>query len=261
MNEVEIKKSVREFYAARCHQPVYFTGDQSPAERRAFERFETGKVLDVCCGGGRHSFFLARRGLEVIGLDLTPELIKEANERGRRFGLEVPFMVGDATCLPFRDESFDYVICIGSLMCLPTTLQRKQALMEMTRVLKVGGRLFADSSHLYYPGKYGLRLLALFSLFMVKLPQIVWQKLMRKQKIGLSFGDVCTRSDERSPFLHHFTKSELREAMKATGMKYEVFTGEEFLGEVGGIRAKLSYDLVIVAEKHLKQDSSKSEGQ
>jgi 2-polyprenyl-3-methyl-5-hydroxy-6-metoxy-1,4-benzoquinol methylase len=55
--EIEIEKRIREFYAAR--------------------------VLDVCFGARRHVFPLAKKGLDVVGLDFDPEMIKEAKQKER----------------------------------------------------------------------------------------------------------------------------------------------------------------------------------
>ncbi|OGO21365.1 MAG: hypothetical protein A2144_03830 [Chloroflexi bacterium RBG_16_50_9] len=247
-SENDIKNSVKEFYAARSWQNFYTAGELTPTEKKAFECFKNGTVLDVCCGAGRGSFPLAQKGLKVTGIDFTPEMIRQANEKARKLGLETSFLVGDATNLPFENCTFDHVICLGSLQCLPTRQQRRQLLLEATRVLKTGGTFFTNTSSLTYPGKDGFRTLALIVLFLIRLPQRAWCKLKGQTQIGLSLGDVVSKSDKRSPFLHSFLKSELRELMDATEMKYEVFTADEFLGK-SGVRARLSLEIAIVAYK------------
>lgn len=56
-----------------------------------------GKVLDLCCGIGRHSLLLAERGYQVVGVDLSPVLIGRARELANSRGLEdkVEFLEGD----------------------------------------------------------------------------------------------------------------------------------------------------------------------
>lgn len=55
------------------------------------------KVLDLCCGIGRHSIFLAERGYNVVGVDLSPTLIARAREIASSRGIEdkVVFLEGD----------------------------------------------------------------------------------------------------------------------------------------------------------------------
>src|SRR5205814_7780165 len=62
-----------------------------------------GIVMDIGCGTGAHSIRLARRGCDVVAMDLTREGVKAARERFRRENLKGRFLVADAERLPFRD--------------------------------------------------------------------------------------------------------------------------------------------------------------
>jgi ubiquinone/menaquinone biosynthesis C-methylase UbiE len=65
------------------------------------------KILDLGCGSGRDSIFLAERGFDVWGVDLSKEAIRRAitNSQTRN----ICFLVGDAECLPFSHSFFDFV--------------------------------------------------------------------------------------------------------------------------------------------------------
>lgn len=65
------------------------------------------EVLDVCCGVGRHSIPLARAGLRVTGVDISPVYIREARRRAR--GTKASFLRGDARRMPFAGR-FDAAI-------------------------------------------------------------------------------------------------------------------------------------------------------
>jgi len=94
-------------------------------------------VLDVACGTGIVARVAAERLAgtgQVTGLDLNPSMIKVA----RGLGPEVEWHEGDATSLPFPDESFDVVLCQAGLMFFPDP---GAALGEMRRVLRPGGRI------------------------------------------------------------------------------------------------------------------------
>ncbi len=71
---------------------------------------EGDKILDQCCGIGRHSLELARRGYEVTGVDITEKYLEEAKEKGRREGLDVEFVKADIR--EFRRDNF-YDACIN----------------------------------------------------------------------------------------------------------------------------------------------------
>jgi len=68
------------------------------------------KVLDLCCGHGRHSIELAKRGYNVTGLDRSRLFLKKAGREALKRGIEnVDFIQGDMRKIPFK-EQFDAVI-------------------------------------------------------------------------------------------------------------------------------------------------------
>ncbi|MGC9104653.1 MAG: class I SAM-dependent DNA methyltransferase [Candidatus Methanodesulfokora sp.] len=71
-----------------------------------FSRVKVKKILDVGCGTGIHSIELGRRGYNVLGIDISEEMIKRAREKAK--GMEnVGFLVGDATNIVFNDWTID----------------------------------------------------------------------------------------------------------------------------------------------------------
>ncbi len=105
-------------------------------------RLEPGmRVLDIGCGMGADSFDVAAivgpDGL-VTGVDFSENLIAEATRRAAARNLPVVFEVGDAQSLRFPDGTFDAVRTERMLMHVPNA---KQALSEMARVLRPGGRM------------------------------------------------------------------------------------------------------------------------
>jgi SAM-dependent methyltransferase len=70
------------------------------------------RVLDAGCGPGRHALALARRGLEVVGVDLSPDFVGLARAAAAaEVGLEAHFEVGDVRALAY-DAEFDAAICL-----------------------------------------------------------------------------------------------------------------------------------------------------
>jgi ubiquinone/menaquinone biosynthesis C-methylase UbiE len=100
-----------------------------------------GTVLEVGCGNGRDSIYLARQGYEVVGVDIAPEAIKLSQKNKERL-LKDKDLAGNLNCevadvenLPFPNEHFTGVYSIGVLH--NTNLQK--SLKEVARVLKKGG--------------------------------------------------------------------------------------------------------------------------
>jgi ubiquinone/menaquinone biosynthesis C-methylase UbiE len=96
-------------------------------------------VLDVACGTGFVARLAAQRvGVKgrVAGIDLNTSMIEAARETDA--ATTIDWRIGDAAALPFQDGSFDAVLCQQGLQFFP---DRVQALREMRRVLRLGGRL------------------------------------------------------------------------------------------------------------------------
>jgi ubiquinone/menaquinone biosynthesis C-methylase UbiE len=121
-------------------------------------------VLDVASGIGYGSRYLSKRGATLVtGVDISSDLIAEANKRYRREGLR--FLEADATKMPFEDCAFDVLVSFETIEHIE---QYRVFLSECTRVLKNDGlfvcstpnkrmfRYYSDESHLkeFYPGEF-----------------------------------------------------------------------------------------------------------
>src|SRR5208283_163618 len=125
------------FYA----DPKPFTmNSQNLVSRRRFAlemleaRLSPGsKILDIGCGTGHLAGKLMQRGYEARGVDFSEAMVRYAREH---YGAD-HFEVGDIERIPFPDNSFDGVMCLGVMEYLSGD---DAALREMWRVLKPGGR-------------------------------------------------------------------------------------------------------------------------
>ena len=93
-------------------------------------------MLDLGCGPGTFSRWLAQRGFQVYGLDYSPEMIQIAKKRSAKG--KINYLVADIYNLPFPDNFFDIIICLGVFQTLD---HPKQALVEIESKLKPGGTL------------------------------------------------------------------------------------------------------------------------
>jgi ubiquinone/menaquinone biosynthesis C-methylase UbiE len=99
------------------------------------------KVLDVPCGYGRDSIYLAKNGFEVVGVDRSNEALKLATDWAKNEGLSVNFLEGDISNLEFPDEHFDAIISNRYLHLVHDDEQQKKVAQEMHRVVKDDGLL------------------------------------------------------------------------------------------------------------------------
>lgn len=94
------------------------------------------RVLDAGGGFGRYSLELARRGCEVVHLDLSPAMVKEAERMAREAGVSIQFLVGKIQDLsPFPEASFDLVLALDAPVSYAYPEERR-ALRELARVTR-----------------------------------------------------------------------------------------------------------------------------
>ncbi|MTI66528.1 MAG: class I SAM-dependent methyltransferase [Firmicutes bacterium] len=99
------------------------------------------KVLDIGCGTGNFSIKLAKMGCNVIGIDVSEDMLKEAEKKALDEGLNIEFKKMDVYNLDF-DEKFDAVFSMAAFEFIKDT---KKALDEMFRVVKNGGQILVGT--------------------------------------------------------------------------------------------------------------------
>ena len=104
------------------------------------------RILDLCCGQGRHSLALARRGFRhVTGLDRSRYLIRLARKRARQFNLQVSFHEGDARRFRLGDGDFHSVCILGNSFGYFERPEDDLAVLEaVKRALASAGTLVMD---------------------------------------------------------------------------------------------------------------------
>jgi SAM-dependent methyltransferase len=131
----------------RVHSLTLLAGEPFPVDREArvisdLARLKRGGLyLDLGCSAGLYARSLARAlGAEgdVVGVDISPSMLREAARRARKFGARPSFVRTDAHSLQFADACFSGVVCGGTLNELGDPAR---ALRETRRLLEPGGRL------------------------------------------------------------------------------------------------------------------------
>lgn len=115
-----------------------------------------GKVLDVGCGTGENSLYLAEKGLEVLGIDRVPAAVEKAKAKASARGSAATFQVGDALQLGKLRKKFDTALDCGLFHVLSDEDREKYA-KSLAAAVKAQGALhilcFSDAE----PGTDGPR--------------------------------------------------------------------------------------------------------
>jgi SAM-dependent methyltransferase len=101
------------------------------------------RVLDVCCGSGRHALALARRGCRVTGIDVSTEAITHARSAAEVERLSVDLRVGDVRALP-TDVQADVAICMGNAFGYLEHAGTEAFVGDLAGLVVPGGALVLD---------------------------------------------------------------------------------------------------------------------
>ena len=103
-------------------------------------------ILDLCCGQGRHSLELAKRGFHFVsGIDRSKYLIRLAKSRAQKSELTIKFSEGDARKIRLPDQAFNCVMIMGnSFGYFEKEHEDLLVLEEVNRLLLEGGLLYLD---------------------------------------------------------------------------------------------------------------------
>ena len=119
------------------------------------------RILDVGCGPGRHALELARRGIEVVGIDISQTFIDLAAQAADSEGLAAlaSFHRHDARQIPQLEgtrEDFDAVICLcqGAFGLMRQNSEDELVLKGMASSLKTNGTLVLSAFNAYFAVKY-----------------------------------------------------------------------------------------------------------
>jgi SAM-dependent methyltransferase len=101
-------------------------------------------VLDLCCGQGRHSIQLAKRGLRVSSLDLNAEYLELAKQAARAAKVEIETVAADMREIPSEDKFDALVNMYSSFGYLESEAEDLKVLESAAKALKAGGQLLLD---------------------------------------------------------------------------------------------------------------------
>jgi len=176
-------------------------------------------ILDIGCGSGRTTIPLFKMGYNVIGVDITPQMIEIAKKVSKSKNLDIDYRVGDATNLEFEDNYFDGAIFANNgWVQIPSKGKRQKALNEIYRVLKPNGIYIFTAHKRCYSSFY--------FFFWVK----QWFRFYILKSLGIKieeidFGDryfrrqACERKLKQKQYIHIASIKEVKEQIKKSGFR------------------------------------------
>jgi len=170
-------------------------------------------ILDYGCGTGTHTFEVAEYGKTVYGFDLSKDLIMQAKQKKEPHSNKVRFAVADGIEVPFRDQSFDFVMSLD-LVFSHISAKYNDAFKEISRVMKPGGYFLFDCENKWK--------------FMLKREMDVYEAAMKSEKDVGNLYEWGLAEDEweekykgkvKPMILKKFTYKEIKQIMEENGFK------------------------------------------
>ncbi len=205
------------------------------------------KILDLCCGPGRHSVLLAKKGFEVTGLDFSREYLAEASARARKAGVKVRLIRADMRKLKFNRE-FDAVInMFTSFGYFPGFGDDLNVLKGIKRALKPGGLFLLDMMNMdWLCANFKPKDWLLLEDGTYQLEEREWlgkkSRLLACRWIKIKPGKP---PEERKLVLRQYNRRDISKALRKAGLRAVRFWGNL----KGGRPGKGSNRLVVMAQK------------
>jgi SAM-dependent methyltransferase len=181
------------------------------------------RILDLACGSGRHSLELRRRGFEVVGADISADLIEIARRDATDADLEVEFVRADLRDLDFEQE-FDLVLNLndGAIGYLESDEENRRSFEVISRALRPGGRNLLQLPNILYARERLPQRSWIPATSMIELVEHRWNKKAKRLEgmmAAARFGEVLDGLDGIEFSQRLYGVDELRELYAAVGME------------------------------------------
>jgi SAM-dependent methyltransferase len=181
------------------------------------------RVLDLACGIGRHSLELRRRGFDVVGVDISPELLEIAVGESEMKGLDVEFMQADLRELELRDE-FDLVLSLndGAVGYFETDAENYRTFEVVSRALREGGGHLIQLPNVLHAEAHLPQKSWIVGESTLELSDHHWNaedRYIEGSTVPIRIGEVFDKYEE-IPFRQRlYTAEELAEIYESVGMR------------------------------------------
>jgi len=154
MEKISWYEKLFENYAEKYENECFTKGTLGECNflEQEFGFDKSKKIIDIGCGTGRHTIELTKRGYDVLGIDLSENMLKKAHEKADNIGVNIKVMQLDARNLSFNKE-FDYAImlCEGSFPLMETDEENFKILQGISFSLKDKAKLIFTTLNGLFP--------------------------------------------------------------------------------------------------------------
>lgn len=242
----------KKWFSGRLYLDLYNKRDNDEARvfvnliQRELPYAALSKVLDICCGAGRHSIELARRGYDVTGFDLSEYLIEEAKKTFKENpekNLKLKFLNKDMRNFNFRN-SFDIAVNIfTSFGYFDNDRENFKVFENCNKSLKRNGWFIFDFINSGYLIK---------NLVPVSSGKINGKKIVQKRRIenGFVIKDIYINGESVPSYneiLRLYSPEDLTDAMDVNGFKLMKIFGDYYGNKFNKSK---SSRLIIFAKKN-----------
>lgn len=181
------------------------------------------RVLDLACGIGRHSLELRRRGFEVVGVDISADLLEMAEKEAAAQSLEVSFIQADLRKLEMQDE-FDLVLSLndGAVGYFETDEENFRTFEVVAQALRDGGGHLMQLPNVLHAEAHLPQKSWLVGESTLELSDHHWnaeERYIEGSTVPIRFGEVFEKYEE-IPFRQRlYTVEELTEIYESAGMR------------------------------------------
>ena len=194
------------------------------------------RILDLACGYGRHSLSFARRGHEVVGVDITKAYVEDARAEARKAGLQAQFICADIRQTHFENE-FDVVLNLadGAIGYLENDSENLRIFDIIATALKKGGKSFIDIQSGDYADAHFPQKLWDAGSETLTLSNFEWDRktrIMLYGQVDFPYGEILQKPDMQygNP-TRLYTCDEIKKMMQERGMEvvaaYQDYEGRE----------------------------------
>jgi SAM-dependent methyltransferase len=203
------------------------------------------RILDLCCGHGRHAIPLAQHGYQVTGLDLSEVLLQQAQTEAEASGVKVRWLQSDMKNIPFENE-FDAIINVfTSFGYLEKEEEDVQVLQQVYQALKPKGLFLLET--VYQP-----RVMRAFTPHgitryndgLIVLEERHIDLLTSRNEVRITMFDPEGERTEHRHSMRIYTLTELVQMLKSVGLPVQAY-----YGGLDGSALTMDSRLVVISQK------------
>jgi len=125
-------------------------------EKKLIKKFLKGKkkILVVGCGCGREILPLSKKGHDITGIDISPQMINESKKLAKKNNINLKLIVGNIADINLEKESFDIALMLNAVLDqIPSTKERIKSINNVAYSLKKNGMIICITNNFWYPRK------------------------------------------------------------------------------------------------------------